>query len=126
MIASHSKAASGPRIRSTFFPLHDQFDGPGLGGGGDTGRVGHDEIDLPAGEREILVLEKARDALFEMGTAGGKASGLHRHQPDLDRCLLGNGRLRQARQSRDSAGSRQEFAAIANDSSWLSPLFGAR
>ena len=70
-----------------------QLDGFGLGGRRHASGIGHDELDLVARKREVLVFQKAGDPLFKMNAAGREPAGFHGHQPDLDQVLLRDGRL---------------------------------
>jgi hypothetical protein len=72
--------------------------------------VGDDKFDLATGQREVLVLQKARDPFLEMNASGRKPAGFHGHQSDLDRLLLRHGRPRQTRDTGSGGSCCQKFS----------------
>ena len=94
-MASASKAASGP-IRTETSQALDQLLGLGARLRRIAAGVGGVQLDRPAGERVVALLEEDREALLHLDAAGGERSGLDGQKTDADgRCLRRRGRYSQ-------------------------------
>src|SRR5499427_6545548 len=63
----------------------------GLGARGIASSVRHDQLDLPAGEDVVAVLQEADHALLHLDASRGERPRLHGQEPDLDGLLLREG-----------------------------------
>src|SRR5499427_5036854 len=79
----------------------DQLLRLGLGARGIASSVGHDQLDLPAREDVVAVLQEADHALLHLDASRGERSRLHGQEPNLDGL-----RLREGGRPREGGGGR--------------------